>query len=73
MIHFAVDVELLTERLLKTPEEQQTWFALALGMPTERKMANNVIQRCGNAYAARHLEPWIYYRSNRYPHRRTSK
>ena len=72
-IHFTVDVERATERALSDrPELQPVWFRLVAGETVEPKLARQTITICGRIYAANKLEPWRYFRRNRYPQRRTA-
>lgn len=72
-IHFAADVERSTERALSDrPELQAVWFRLVAGETVAPKLAKEVITLCGRVYTANKLEPWRYFRRNRYPERRSA-
>jgi len=72
-IHFTVDVERSTERALSDrPELQAVWFRLVAGEIVAPKLAKEVITLCGRVYAANKLEPWRYFRRNKYPERRAT-
>lgn len=67
-IHFACDVERITESALKDDlEKQAAWFSLVAGEMAPSKLAKVVVLRCGRLYAARGLQPSRYFRQNRYP------
>ena len=68
-IHFASDVERITERALGTRLDlQAAWFSLVLGEHVPQKIAREVIAVCARAY--RPVDPRFYFASNRYAHRK---
>lgn len=74
LIDYAVDIEHATEAALKGRQELQcVWFDLAQKKPVDMRLAQEVGDRCGRFYAARKLEPWKYYRRNRYPQHRAER
>jgi hypothetical protein len=71
VIEFCADVEMATERILGgNPTLERGWFRIACGERVEPDIANEVYRRCGRTYFARELQPWLYFRRNKYPHRR---
>jgi len=72
-INFAVDVERSTERALSdSPELQAVWFRLVAGETVAPKLAKQTTILCGRVYSANKLEPWRYFRHNKYPERRAT-
>lgn len=72
-IEYLADIENATRCALRDkPQLEGVWFALALGQPTEPKLAQQCMEACGRVYAARGLEPWKYHQRDRYPKRRAA-
>jgi hypothetical protein len=72
LIGYICDIERATETALRDqPALQAVWFQLALNRPADPKLAHQCIQACGRVYSGRRLEPFRYYRRDRYPKRRT--
>ena len=73
-LDYVVDIERATEAALREkPELQRAWFQLALGEPVDTGLAQHCIQACGRVYAGRKLEPFRYYRRDRYPKRKGTR
>lgn len=72
-IEFCCDVEKATEiALAGRLDLQAAWFEMAAGHHVTRTLAHEVIMKCGRLYAARKLAPWLYFRRDKYAHRRAA-
>jgi len=59
-IHFAVDVERITSRVLRDDKElQSAWFAMLNEQPVDAEVGRRLVLRCGRVYGP--LNPIVYF------------